>query len=255
MDLQLEYYNWLLVFLRLSAFLLVLPFFSATNFPVTMRVALGALAAALLAPTLPPFPMNHLGMFTLFGVMGQEVAIGLLLGFIARMVFYAVDLAGGIISTEMGLQMAQIMDPLTQASSQVPATILFYLASIVMLTLDLHHWMLLGFERTYTVLPMGTAHLSAALFETVVQHTSDIFVIALQISAPIIAVSFVVTVVFAVLSRAVPQMNVFTESFSFRVVGGLIVFGFTLNLTAQHVVNYLNRLPDDLLRIAQLVGG
>jgi flagellar biosynthetic protein FliR len=172
----------------------------------------------------------------------------------ARMVFYAVDLAGNIISTEMGLQMAQIMDPLTQTSSQVPATILFYLASIVMLTLDLHHWMLLGFERTYAVLPMGTAHLSTALFEMVVKHTGQIFVIAVQISAPIIAVSFVVTVVFAVLSRAVPQMNVFTESFSFRIVGGLIVFGFTLNLTAQHVANYLNRLPDDLLRVAQLIG-
>jgi flagellar biosynthesis protein FliR len=250
-----DYYNWLLVFMRLSAFLLVLPFFSATNFPVTMRVALGALAALLLAPTLPPFPMGQLGTFSVFGVMIQEIAIGLLLGFMARMVFYAVDLAGNIIATEMGLQMAAIMDPLTQASSQVPATILFYLASIVMLTLDLHHWMLLGFERTYAVLPMGTAHLSTALFEMVVKNTSQIFIIALQISAPIIAVSFVVTVVFAVLSRAVPQMNVFAESFSFRIVGGLIVFGFTLQLTAQHVVNYLNRLPNDLLRIAQLMGG
>ena len=255
MDLQLEYYNWLLVFMRISAFLLVLPFFSATNFPVMMRIALSALAAMLLAPTLPAFPMNHLGTFSIMGVMGQEIAIGLLLGFLARMVFYAVDLAGNIIATEMGLQMAQIMDPLTQTSSQVPATILFYLASIVMLTLDLHHWMLLGFERTYAVLPMGTAHLSTALFEMVVKHTGQIFVIALQISAPIIAVSFVVTVVFAVLSRAVPQMNVFTESFSFRIVGGLIVFGFTLNLTAQHVANYLNRLPEDLLRVAQLIGG
>jgi len=255
MDLQLEYYNWLLVFLRISAFLLVLPFFSATNFPVTMRIALSALAAMLLAPTLPAFQLNHLGTLSLMGVMGQEIAIGLLLGFMARMIFYAVDLAGNVIATEMGLQMAQIMDPLNQTNSQVPSTILFYLASIVMLTLDLHHWMLIGFEHTYSVLPMGSAHLSAALLELVVKHTGQIFVIALQISAPIIAVSFVVTVVFAVLSRAVPQMNVFTESFSFRIVGGLIVFGFTLNLTAQHVANYLNRLPDDLLRVAQLIGG
>ncbi len=158
----------------------------------------------------------------------------------------------------MGLQMAQITDPQTQISSQVPATILlFTFASITMLTLDLHHWMLLGFRNAPTPSSlMGTAHLSAALFgKMVVKHTSQIFTIALQISAPLIAVSFVVTVVFAVLSRAVPQMNVFAESFSFRIVGGLIVFGFTLNITAQHVVNYLNRLPDDLLRIAELIHG
>lgn len=255
MALLLDYYNWLLVFLRISAFLLVLPFFSATNFPVTMRVALSALAAMLLAPTLPAFPIDKLPVFTLIGVMIQEVSIGLVLGFIARMVFYAVDLAGGIIATEMGLQMASIFDPMNNSNSQVPATVLFYLASIVMLTLNLHHWMLLGFARTYEVLPMGAAHLNAALFEDVVKSTSRIFVVALQISAPIMAVSFVVSVVFAVLSRAVPQMNVFSESFSFRVVGGLIVFGFTLNLTAEHVVNYLNRLPDDMLRVAQMIGG
>jgi len=124
----------------------------------------------------------------------------------------------------------------------------------VMLTLDLHHWMLAGFERTYSVLPMGAVHLNSALFETVVAQTANVFVVALQISAPVIAVSFVVTLVFAVLSRAVPQMNVFAESFGVRIVGGLIVFGFTLQLTAQRVLNFLNRLPDDLLAVAQMLG-
>jgi flagellar biosynthetic protein FliR len=78
--------------------------------------------------------------------------------------------------------------------------------------------------------------------------------VALQISAPVLAVSFVVTVVFGVLSRAVPQMNVFVLSFSFRIVGGLMVFGFTLQLTAQHVINDLNRLPDDLFNLGQIMG-
>jgi flagellar biosynthetic protein FliR len=79
--------------------------------------------------------------------------------------------------------------------------------------------------------------------------------VALQISAPLIAASFVITMVFSVMSRAVPQMNVFVEMFAFRVVGGLIVFGLTLQLSAQYVVNYLNRLPDDFLALAQLMGG
>jgi flagellar biosynthesis protein FliR len=253
--MEFDYYNWLLVFLRVSAFLMVLPFFSATNFPVTARVALAALTALLLAPFLPGFPLGQLPFLSLFGVMIQEVSIGLLLGFVARMVFYAADLAGNIISTELGLNLGAILDPLTGQSSQVPGTILFFLAAVVMLTLDLHHWMLVGFERTYAVLPVGGAHLNSALFATVVGHTSRIFVVALQIAAPVLAVSFVVTLVFAVLSRAVPQMNVFILSFSFRIIGGLAVFGFTLQLTAQHVMNYLRRLPDDLLTVARLLGG
>jgi flagellar biosynthetic protein FliR len=124
-----------------------------------------------------------------------------------------------------------------------------------MLTLDLHHGMLLGFAKTFEVLPVGGGHLSSSLFEAVVERSSAIFVTAVQISAPVIAVSFVVTLFFAVMSRAVPQMNVFGESFGFRIAGGLIVFGFTLQISAQYVANYLHRLPEDLLSFGHLIGG
>jgi flagellar biosynthetic protein FliR len=253
--METDYYNWLFVFLRVSAFLLVLPFFTMANFPVTLRVALGALAALLLAPLLPPFAAGRLDFFSLLGVMFQEVSIGLLLGFLARLIFFTVEIAGTVIGTEMGLNMASVFDPVSSQQSPVPASILAYLAAMVMLTLNLHHWMLLGFERTYSVLPVGAAHLNAALFEMLVARTSDIFLVALQIAAPVMAVSFVVTLVFALLGRAVPQMNVFGESFGFRIVAGLVVFGFTLQIAAQYVRNFLDRLPDDLLAVAQMLGG
>ena len=253
--MELDLHNWLLVFLRVSAFLLVLPFFSFSNFPVVLRVALAALMSLLLAPLLPAVSLDSLPFPGLLGLMAQEVSIGLLMGFVSRMVFYAVDLAGNFVSAELGLNMGAIFNPLEGQSSQVPGMILFFLASVVMFTLDLHHWVLAGFQRTYAVLPVGAAHLNGALFETVLKHTSRIFVVALQISAPIIAVSFVITLVFAVLSRTVSQMNVFSESFAFKIAGGLIVFGFTLQLTAQHVLNYLHRLPEDLVRIGQTLAG
>ena len=253
--MEVDFYNWMLVFLRLSAFLLILPFFSMANFPVTMRVAVGALGALLLAPVLPPTALDRLDFLSLLGVMIQEVAIGLLLGFVSCMIFYAVELAGNFISMEMGLNLAAIFDPTNQQTSQIAGTILVFLATLVLLTLNLHHGMLLAFERTYTVLPPGGAHLNNALFTTIVGQTGEIFMTALQISAPVIAASFVITLVFSVLSRAVPEMNVFTEMFAFRIVGGLIVFGFTLQLSAQYVVNYLNRLPEDLLTVAQMLGG
>jgi len=253
--MEMDLYNWLLIFLRVGAFLLVLPFFSMVNFPPQLRVALAALTAALLAPLLPSVALGKLDFISLLGLMTREISVGLLLGFVARIVFYAADLAGNVIATEMGLNLAPIFDPSNGQTAQAPSSILFFLAAVVMLTLDLHHWVLIGFQRTYLVLPMGSAHLNRALFETVVEHTGRIFVVALQISAPVLAVSFVVTLVFAVLSRAVPQMNVFILSFSFRIIGGLAVFGFTLQLTAQHVLNYLRRLPEDLLVVAQMLAG
>ena len=108
--METDYYNWLFVFLRVSAFVLVLPFFTMANFPVTLRVALGALAALLLAPLLPPFAAGRLDFFSLLGVMFQEVSIGLLLGFVSRMVFFAADLAGNVIAYELGLNLAAVLD-------------------------------------------------------------------------------------------------------------------------------------------------
>jgi flagellar biosynthetic protein FliR len=253
--MEMDFYNWFLVFVRMGAFMLALPFFSAVNFPATMRVALAALAALLLAPQLPAFAISHLDLLTLVGLLAREIAIGLLFGFFARMVFFAADIAGVIIANELGLNMGSLMDPTSGQSEAVPGLILFFLATITMLSLNLHHGLLLGFAKSFEVLPLGGGHLSSALFETIVARVSQIFVIALQISAPVMAVSFCITVFFSVMARAVPQMNVFAESFGIRIAGGLIVFGFTLQITAQYIVNYLQRLPDDLVGFGQLLHG
>ncbi len=153
--MNIDFYNWFLVFVRLGAFLLALPFFSAVNFPVPMRVALPALAALLLAPLLPPFPIAPLDLLTLFGLLAREIAIGLLFGFFARMIFYAADIAGIVIANELGLSMGSIMDPTSRQPEQVPGLILFFLATVTMLSLDLHHGLLLGFARSFDVLPIG----------------------------------------------------------------------------------------------------
>lgn len=253
--MSLDFYNWFLVFIRLGAFLLALPFFSAVNFPAPMRVALAALAAMLLAPLLPAFPIARLDLLALFGLIGREIAIGLLFGFFARMIFYAADIAGMVIANELGLSMGNIMDPTSRQPEQVPGLILFFLATLTMLSLDLHHGLLLGFAKSFEMLPIGGGHLSTPLFELIVGRTGKIFVLALQIAAPVMAVAFCITVFFAVMSRAVPQMNVFAESFGIRIAGGLIVLGFTLQIAAQYIANELHRLPDDLVGLGQLLHG
>lgn len=252
--MPLDIHNWLLVFVRTGAFLTVVPFFSAINFPVRTRVALAALAALLVSPSLPLFPAQNLGWIALTVVLAKEVGVGLILGFVTRLIYYASDLAGSFISTEMGLSLSVSFNPMAGMQSQVPGTILFYLASLLLVSSDLHHWFLVAFQRSYDVLPIGAAQLRPGLLTDAVTLTGGIFHVALLVAAPLIAVSFVITLVFAVLSRAVPQMNVFSESFAVRTLGGLAVFGMTVHLMGQHLHNYLRRLPDDMLRVAQLLG-
>jgi flagellar biosynthetic protein FliR len=249
-----ELTNGLMVFLRVSAMLAVFPVFSAANFPVQLRLALGALLAVLISPALPQTAPPAQDVWGLVGVMAMEVGVGLLFGFASRMIFFALDMAGAIISGEIGLSLPPSLNPMSGSQVTAPGSLLYYLAAMLWLGLDMHHWMLVGFMKTYSWLPIGGAHLSEISLMDMVTRTSQTFLIALQLAAPVMAVSFIVSLVFSVLGRAVPQMNVFHESFAIRTLGGLSVFGVTLQLMSEHIANYVRRLPEDMLSVAQMLG-
>jgi flagellar biosynthesis protein FliR len=246
--------NWLLVFIRVSAMLALFPVFSARNIPVQVRLAIGALVAFLVSSSLPPLSLAHLSFSALLGMLVLELIIGLLLGLITNLLFSSLEVAGTVIASEMGLNMAATLNPLSGKQVDTPGVLLYYLATILFLSLDLHHWLLIAFQRTYALLPVGGAHLRTLLLDDMVGFTSRLFVLAIQMAAPVIAVSFLVTLVFAVLSRAIPQMNVFSESFAFRTLVALGVLGLTLDLVAEHIINYLRHLPEDFLHVAQVLG-
>jgi len=248
-----QYLEWMLGFLRASALMVVFPVFSSRNLPLRMRLALAGALAILVHPWIRFNAPSSLSLPGLVGLFGLEIMAGLAMGFICRMVFFCVQLAGSIIAFQMGLQMTSALDPGAESRTETPGLILYYLAALLFLTLDLHHWVLAGFVESYSVLPVGGAGLGTALMEEGVRQTARLFVAAVQMSAPMIAVSFLVTYVFALLGRTVPQMNVFTESFAARSLAGLLVFGVTIQLTAQHIINYLRGMPQDLANIVRLM--
>lgn len=246
--------NWLFVFVRVSALLVAMPVFSTLSVPVALRVAVAAMTSLLVSPLLPAAPVIPNEFWGLIRVFVMEASVGVLLGFLCRLVFFAAELGGGIISNEIGLSMSTAFNPLGPNQTPLPAVLLFWLATLIFLGLDLHHWVLVAFQQSYTLVPIGGAHLPAELFRDVMGMSSRVFVIALQIAAPLMAVSFLITLVFAVMGRAVPQMNVFQESFTVRTMVGLFSFGMTCTLMSQHIANHLRRLPDDFVRVARLLG-
>lgn len=245
---------WMAVFVRAGAVFTVFPVFAGRNFPRTLRLGLAAMMGILIAPmvTTPPNATQHLSSLAL--LLLAEMAAGLLMGFICRMVFFAIEIAGGVITHEMALNMAASFNPLSEHRAEAPTMILYYLGAVLFFALDMHHWMLAAFQQSYQVLPAGLVRPGEPLLRHVLGHSSRIFLLALQMAAPVLAIAFLITLLFTILGRAVPQMNVLTDSFPIRILAGLAGFGLTLSIMAQHVLNYLRRLPEDLLRVAQLLG-
>ena len=246
--------KWMLVFVRAGAFISILPIFTMLNVPATVRVAFAGLLAVLISPTLPAFPFSHLDLWGWVGLTAQEAGCGLTIGFVTRTVFFATDLAGLLAANEMGLNLGSMFDPVNARPTQAPGLVMFLLTCVLMMSLDLHHWLLTGFQYTYTLVPIGSTQLREVLFNNILQHTSRVFVVALQIAGPLIASSLLSLLLLGFLGRLVPQMNVFSESFSVRLACGLAVFAFTMDLCAQHILNSLHRLPEDMMRVAQFLG-
>src|SRR5688572_32098810 len=130
--------------------------------------------------------MESVGLYPIFRIFFLEVSTGLVLGLLARFIFYAVEMAGSLIATESGLMLSANFNPITASFVSSPGVLLHWMSLILLLTLDLHHWLILGLQRSYEIIPAGAAHLSEVLLIEVVSRASGMFVIALQMTAPIL---------------------------------------------------------------------
>jgi flagellar biosynthetic protein FliR len=239
-------YPGLLVFARATGLLLLLPVFSGATIPMPVRVALAAMLAWIVGPMIgaPGALPAHWLAFVL--VLVHELLAGLLMGLAARMLFFALELGGQIISTEIGLIMSSNIDPITHASSSPANTMLFSFGTILFLLTGAHHYSLAAFVRSFEIFP-PTAAFDPATADFVIAQSARVFLIAVQIAAPLLAVNFVVNLAFAALGRAAPTLDVYASSFPVRILVGLTVFGMTFALIAQYMLGELRASPERML--------
>lgn len=233
--------------------LLAFPLFSTRTVPVTLRLGIAAALGVFVAPTVDSGLSTSSSMYELLGCLFKEASVGVLLGFVCGMIFHAIEMAGAIVASEVGLTMSSTFNPMMTSATSPPGMMMHWLGVMLLLTLNLHHWILVGFHRSYALVPVGAAGLGEALLVDGIHRTSALLGTAVQMTAPVMACSFLVTTVFSLLGRSVPQMNVFSESFGFRTMAGLGVFGFTCALASQHIANHLRRIPEDIQKVCTLL--
>lgn len=240
---------WFLAAIRATGLILLAPVYSGRAIPVTLKAVLTLLlaysaASAAVVPKHIPVTFGEMVV-----AMTLELLIGLFMGWGIRLVAYAVDYAGQVISTELGFTMGQQLDPMTGASSNAVGSLLFAFGSLVFLSSGAHQAVVLAFLRSYSIASMGAFRGANDVGALMVVSTGKIFYIALQMAAPLICVNFIVSLVFSILGKAAPGINVFSESFAVRIVVGMLLLGLTLGLTAQLMLDYLAGSPELMLRL------
>ena len=235
----------LLVGVRIAAFLLVAPPFAHKAVPgrvkamlaMGLALAAGPRAVAAAGPTAGTAIASGTAQF--IGAVLLQALIGLALGFLVALVFYAVQSAGNLIDLFGGFQLAQAFDPMSMSNGAQFSRVYQMTAMVLLFASDAHQVLVAGLLRSFDALPLGTALDLASLAEVASDGLTDMFVAALQVAGPLIAVLFLADAGLGLLTRVAPALNAFALGFPLKILLTLSL-GVTAYLALPEVVSALS---------------
>ncbi len=247
-----ELQGFLLVFLRTGAFLLALPFWNSAGLPVLFRIGFALAASLLLAARLGPGTLPFAGDVLLLGVAAAgEVMVGLLAGVAIRVIFEAVHLAGELAGYQMGLAIAEVLDPASEDQVPLLGQFLAQVATLVFLATHGHHALIRTLAESFTILPPSGFQAEAGLLERLARLTALIFANGLRAGAPVVVALVLATVAFGVVARTVPQMNIFVVSLPLNIALGLVLLGLSLPHLVAYLADLFSGAPRQMLLLVR----
>lgn len=222
-------YSFLLVFVRCSAMLLVSPMFGAQNTPLQVRIfttlAIAGALTLVIEPSIGPAPTE---LYTLAGAVLKEALAGILIGTFMSFVLQAAQMGGAIIDMQMGLSMSQELNPITGVPVTVISQFKYMLALVIFLSMNCHHQMILVFARSYQTMPALTYDSIPAVRTGIVGFVGELSLLALQLAAPVMAVSLIVDAGLGIVNKAVPQVQAMLVGLPAKVILGMIALSLGL---------------------------
>ncbi|PNU21133.1 flagellar biosynthetic protein FliR [Geothermobacter hydrogeniphilus] len=234
---------FLICLVRVAALIGTLPLYSGGQTPMRVRAGLTVMLTLMIFPlvrsTLPQTSMEPVSLLIL---LTGEGMFGLMVGYLARFIFTAVELGGTVIGYQMGFAAANVFDPQNQRQVSLISQFQNVLAILIFLSLNIHHYFIRALVNSFEMLPPGHWDFSGGAVPYLLELAGKMFVLGIQLSAPVLAVLLLSGLVLGIMARVFPQLNVFLLSFPLNIGITFLLMGLTLNL----MVALLNQEFSDL---------
>ena len=244
---------FILVLTRLSGMLISAPFFSTFPIPIQAKAVLLFLVTFIIYPSISTASLQLstvTDLPTLMILMLKELSVGAIIGFTAGLIFVAIQMAGQMLSIQMGLAVSSVLDPFTQQQVPVLGQFYQYLASIIFIFVNGHLWLFSSVYDSYHMIPLGYEFIfNGMLVERVLFFTSQLFVIAFGIIMPIYGVLFITDIILGFMSKAMPQMNVFMVALPFKIMVGIWLLIIFMSSTARYLTELILTLLKEIDKI------
>lgn len=216
---------FLLVLCRITAYFVTVPIFSLRGVPVQFRIGIAFFMALFAFMTMDAQVIQMDGLYIL--LILRETLVGILLGFIAYLFFTVAQIAGSFVDMQMGFGVANVIDPMTGAQSPVLGNLKFFIAILLFLAMDGHHYLVHAIMNSYEWIPLDHVLFNqiydGRISTFLVEALGTVFVLAFQLAAPLIAALFLVDVALGMLARTAPQFNVFVIGLPLKNMIGFLV--------------------------------
>ena len=232
---------FMLVLVRLTGMFVVAPFFGRRNIPAIFKAGFAFVNALIAVSVLKDrtIPETN-GIVQFVAAAGSEFIVGMLIGYVSNMIFSAIYLAGQLIDMQMGFGIVNVIDPLSNIQVPVTANFYFIMTMLVFLLINGHHALIEALHRSFEIIPVGRAVFSDILFTDGLRMFGYIFELGFKFAAPVTAAILIVDVMLGIMSKTVPQLNVFVVGMPAKILIGFLV----MIITVPAVVLFMSSIND-----------
>lgn len=236
---------FMVIFFRIGGMFFFAPIFGNTHIPVPVRIAIALMFAFILYPyidrrqTIVPSTLIPYGFVVL-----KEIAIGAVVGFAASIIFSAFTMAGHLISNQMGLDTAVIVDPSSETGEEEQTISVFYnmIAILIFLMINGHHWFIKATVQSFAVIPFGGFDYTAVTLTKILALFKSFFVMGIKISAPSLVVLLLTVVVLGLMTKVAQEINVFAVAYQIKILIGFFILivslPFVINIMKSYIIPF-----------------